>query len=397
MALTTPARPIDFTHFAEVEASYGDATATPSGTDAFRSRARTLGFKEKTSRLDRDQDSDRSASVHSAVLGRREASFEYPMALAPSGVTGTPTAPDWGEFARAHFGTQRIGVGHSTCTTGSTTTVIAGSSGAGAALGVAVGDFLAFVTTAGIEARQVTVVATDTFTVSPALTSAPANGSAIYAAVTYKLSKNTLLSMIGYGYLDGDFEHMCPGMAVADMEISYDLNGDAPEPMLKFSGPAQRVEILGTSLPSPTLQTNRGIGPAPAYIWIDGTKTCVTKMALKSNNGMQLINDGSCNLYPSGIVRTGNDGRYLINFEFEVVLVGSTVEDYYDNARTLTAHDLTVQVGSSLTTGICAFRLPKHIPEADQSDVNNKVAIKLGGRAYGNGTDDTEITMALFF
>lgn len=398
MALTTPARVIDYTHYAEVEGTYGDITATPAGGDAHRTRVRNLGFKSVVARLDRDQDSDRSASVHSTALGRRSAEAEVTAALASSGVTGTPTAPDLGEHFRAHFGTERVGAGHSTCTTGSTTTVVAGTAGAATALGVATGDFLAFVTTAGIEARQVTVSG-DSFTVTPALTSAPANGSAIYGGVTYKLTFATLLSMIRYGYLNGDFEHLCAGWAVAEMEITYDLGSDTPEPMVKFAGPAARVETLATAIPTPTLSTTRGLGPVAAYAWIGADKTCVTKLGLKSNNGMELRNNESCGvsgqLIPTGITRTGNNGRYKIELELETMLVGATVEGYYDGARTLTNYDVTVQLGNAIGNMV-AWRTPKFIPDAEESDVDSEVAINLKGRCYGNGTDDTELTLAIF-
>lgn len=397
MAFTTPPRTTDYTHFAEVEATYADIAATPSAGDAFRSRTKNLGFKSVVARLDRDQDADRSASVHSTALGRRSASFEFEAALCPSGVTGTPTAPDMGEFFRAHLGLQDVGVGHSTLTTGSTTTVLEGTAGAVAALGLVVGDFIAVDVSAavGIELRQVTAIATDQITVDRALSGAPASGRAIYGCVTYKLSKSTLLSMILYSYLDGDFEHLCAGAAVADMEITYDLGNETPEPMVKFSGPAARVETLATSIPTPTLSTNRGIGPAVAYAWIGATKTCITKLALKSNNGQELRESESCGLLPTGIKRTGNNGRYKVELELEALLVGATIEGYYDNARALTAYDIEVQIGNVLGNGF-GFRVPAFIPDAEESDVEGDVAIALKGRCYGNGTDDTELTVAFF-
>ncbi len=395
MTFTTIPRDTDYTHYVEAEVTYGDITATPSAGDAFRCRAKNLGFKQIVARLDRDQDSDRSASVHSTALGRVSASFEYPMALAPSGNATTPTACDAFEFYRAHFGAQDIGAGHTTVQSGSTTSVLAGTTGAVTALGLVVGDFVVATTTAGLEARQSTVIATDNITVVPALTSAPTNGTALNSAVTYKLSKTATTSLIGYGYLDADFEHLCAGMAVADFELTYDLGSDTPEPMVKFSGPAARVATLATSLPAPTLQTSRGMGSQVAYMWVGNTKFCVTKLMLKSNNGQELRNDESCFMYPTGIKRTGNNGRYKIEFEVEAKLLGADVEGWFDAARTLTGYDVTVQIGNTLGNSV-AFRMPNFIPDAEESSVSGDVAISLKGRCYGNGTDDTEITFCMF-
>jgi hypothetical protein len=400
MTLTAPTPTNQYSHFGEVEVTYGDITATPAAGDAVRLRTKNLSFKPVITRLNRDQDADRSASRVLPAPGRISATFEIMAALASSGVTGTPTPPDLGEHLRAHFGVQRLHLAHSTCTTGSTTTSVVGSAGATAALGAATGDFLGFVTTAGIEARQITVSG-DTFTVTPALTSAPINGSAIYGCAIYKLSKAAILSMILYGYLDGDFKHLCAGCAMAALAIDYDMGGDTPEPLIKLAGPGARVETLATAIPTPTLAATRGLGSVPMYAWIDGTKVCVTKAGLKSDNGLVLVQNQSCgpssgaNLYPTGLVRTGNNGKWKVEMELEMLNVGATVEALFDNARALANHDVTMQLGTAIGNMV-AWRVPNWVPAPDESDVESIAAISLKGECYQGAAEDSELTLAVF-
>jgi len=391
MALSAPTPDVNYRQFAEVEASYGDTTATPAAGDAYLSRDRTLQFKRIVERLDRDQDADGTASVHTTQKGRESSTWEVNAAITPSGITATPTAPDMGEFFRAHFGTQDVGVGHSTCTSGSTTTIIEGTAGATAALGAVVGDFVGAVTTAGIEYRQITSITTDALTVTPALTSAPANLSIIYGTVTYRLSRSTLLSMVLYSYLDGDnFREMLPGCAVAEMEASIDLGAGTPEAMVKFSGPGAKVQTLATTIPTPTT-AGQPLVPLAVYAWFGTTKVCPTSLTLTSNNGMELRNNEGCFMYPTGVKRTGNGGKYDIKFDIEMLLTGSTIEGYYDNADALTAYDVTVQINNEAGKSF-GFRLPKFVPDAEPGSVDGEVSMKLTGRCYGNGTADTEVS-----
>jgi hypothetical protein len=394
MALSAPTPDINYRQFAEVEASYGDTTATPAAGDAFLCRDRTLIFKRVLERLDRDQDADATTSVHTTQKGRESATWEVNAAITPSGVTGTPTAPDMGEFFRAHFGVQDVAAGHSTCTSGSTTTVVEGAAGATTALGAVAGDFIGVVTTAGVEYRQIVSIATDAFTVAPALTSAPANGSAITGTVTYRLSSAADLSMVLYSYLNGDnFREMLPGCAVSDMEVSIDLASGTPEAMVKFSGPGARIQTFSTTIPTPTT-AGQPLVPLAVFAWFGATKQCPTSLTLTSNNGQELRNNEGCTMYPSGIKRTGNGGKYLVNLDIEMLLTGSAIEGYFDNADALTAYDVTVQINNEVGKSF-GFRLPKFVPDAEPGSVEGEVSMKLAGRCYGNGTANTEL--ACFF
>jgi hypothetical protein len=367
MALSAPTPDINFRQFAEVEASYGDTTATPSAGDAYLARDRTLIFKRVLERLDRDQDADATTSVHT-------------------------TQKDMGEFFRAHMGVQDVGAAHSTCTSGSTTTLVEGASGAVSTLGAVVGDFIGVITTAGLEFRQITGIATDAMTVAPALTSAPANGSAITGTVTYRLSSAADLSLVLYSYLNGDnFREMLPGCAASDMEVSIDLASGTPEAMVKFSGPGARIQTFSTTIPTPTT-AGQPLVPLAVYAWFGATKQCPTSLTLTSNNGQELRNNEGCTMYPSGIKRTGNGGKYLINFDIEMLLTGSAIEGYFDNADALTAYDVTVQINNEVGKTF-GFRLPKFVPDTEPGSVEGEVSMKLNGRCYGTGVANSELTV----
>lgn len=396
MALSNPTSTTNYVQFMKLEASYGATNATPAGGDAIRTRTKTLMFKRVLERLDRDQDADRTMTVHTTQKGRESCTWEVEAALTPSGVTGTPTAPDMWDLFRAHAGTSDVGAGHSTCTAGSTTTVIEGDTGAVTALGAAVGDWIVATTTAGLEARVITAIATDQITVDRALSSAPANGSALYGTVTGRLSDTNTNSLVGWSYLDGDhFRQMAVGLLASDMEISIDLASGTPEAMVKFSGPGGLIiPHTATSIPTPTT-AGQPLVPAAVYAWFGTTKHCPTSLSLKSNNGQELRNNEGCSMYPTGVKLTGNGGKRSITFDVEMLLTGSTIEGYYDNADALTAYDVIVQIGNEVGKSF-AFRLVKFVPDTEPGEVEGEVSLALSGRAYGNGTAATELSFCFF-
>jgi hypothetical protein len=391
-----PFNRVDYEIFVEAEASYNDITATPSAGDAIRTRT-AYPFKRLKSRLDRDQELDGSSSVHGTVGGKEKASWEIEAAITPSGVTATPTPPDMFELFKAHFGVQDIGVAHSTTTAGSTTTVIAGTAGAVAAMGLVVGDFIGVEApagnlTLGVEYRQVTVIATDNITVTPALSFAPASGRALYATVTYKLSRTSASSVVIYSYLNGDnLRQMLPGALVTDMEVSLDASSDVPEAMVKFSGEGAKIIPLTTAKPTGTF-AGEPMTPIASIGWIGATRICWTSLTLTSNNALEVRNNESCTLFPSGLKRTGNNGKYDINLSMELLALTGAIEGHYDVADDLTAYDVTVQFNNVLGKS-CGFRAPSWRPDVDRGEVDGEVTQTYSSRLYSNnGVNDSELT-----
>jgi hypothetical protein len=389
----------DYELFVKTESSYGDAAATPSAGDAVRTRTR-FPFKREKARLYRDQDMDGTSSVASVAGGREHGTWEIPAALTPSGVSATPTAPDLGEVFKAWFGVEDVGVGHSTLTTGSTTTVLQGTAGAVAALGLVVGDFVgvqapAATPTLGVEVRQVTSITTDAITVDRALTSAPLTGRALYGCVTYKLSRSVINSLALFSYLNGDnAEEKLTGAICSDMKIDYDAGSDTPELTLTFSGMGKKVEPFTHTKPTGTFAGENLIPPA-VYAYFGTDKHCILNFSLNANNALDLRNNESCTLNPSGTKRTGNNGKYNVEFDVAMMLTTGTVEGYYDAADDLTKYDVLVQCGTELGKGF-AFRLPAYCPDADRGIEDGEVSLELSGRALGTGVADTEITCCFF-
>jgi hypothetical protein len=385
--------------FVKTEASYNDQTYSPAAADAIRSRT---GFpaKRDKSRKDRDEEFDGSASVHGTVGGKEKATWEIEMAITPSEVTGTATAPDAFELFKNHMGSQDVALAHSTTQAGSTTTVIAGTAGAVAALGLAVGDFIgvqapAASPTLGVEVRQVTVIATDNITVTPALSFAPLTGRALYGAVTYRLLRTSTGTVGIASYLNGDnARQLVSGAVVSQMDVSYSASADVPEAMVKFSGEAAKISPLTIAKPTGTFAGNP-LAPTSAFAWVGSTKQCVTDLTLTSNNGQEVRNNESCSLNPTGVKRTGNNGKYKVELAMKMLLLTDGIRDaYYDVADDLTAYDVTVQLGIELGK-IFAFRCASWRPDVDRDAVDGEASLDMKGRCYSNNsTSDTELVLA---
>jgi hypothetical protein len=130
----------DYEHALQVESAYDTEPDAPAAADFARFRTR-FPFTRVLERLDRDQDSDNSSSVHTTQAGRESSTWELEGAVIPAGTT--PTAPDMGELFRAHLGTQHVMTTNTSTTTGSSGTVIHFATGGVAASGIAAGDLFA--------------------------------------------------------------------------------------------------------------------------------------------------------------------------------------------------------------------------------------------------------------
>jgi hypothetical protein len=382
--------PGDYNHFVQEEASYGVSPGALAGTDAFMSRTASM-LTKIIERRDRDMDGDGLTSVVTTQLGRESGSFDTGECdVVPSGNASTPTAPDMGSFFKAHMGQQLTGVAHTTLAAGSTTTVLEFTPGGGAASGVAVGQMIAIDVSAafGYEVREVTVVSTDTVTVDRALSAAPAAGRTVKTGVTYRVDGDTMLSLYLWEYLGqgNNFRHVGPGAHPTEMKLGCDFTQAAPVVTCQFSGPCQKVDPGATSYPTPST-AGLPLIPTETKVWVGTTKLCVTKAEVNSNNGVELRNDQSCFLYPTGLKRTGNNGRWNVTLDLSLILETGTIEGYYDGADALTAYDVLVQMGITPGSGV-AFRTRKFIPDAEVGDSSGLVSLDLSGRCYANTEED---------
>lgn len=384
--------------FVQMESgSYGTSPGALAGTDAFKSRAGNP-FKRVIARYDRDKDTGQEASVLDTQKGKEHSTWEVSSDVIPSGNAATPTAPDMDVFYEAHFGTKHTATAHTTLAAGSTTTVLNFTPGGVAASGVQVGDLIGIDVSAafGVEVRQIPTggIAGDAVTVDRALSAAPAAARAVYTGTTYRLLSTALKSIHLWAYLEGDnFRHKTAGNSVQSMDMSIDFSSQTPVAEVKFSGEGKAVETHATAKPT-AVTSGVALLPSEGKVWIGSSAVlCVVKAGVQSDNALELIQNQSCTMEPTGLKRTGNGGNFNVMQNLDMLLVSGTVEGYYDNAGALTAYDVLVQLG--VTPGkIVAWRTPKFVLDAEAGDQDGQVALQMSGRAYGLTTPSTELTLA---
>lgn len=384
----------DNVHFVQLETVWATSPGALAATDAFRSRTR-YPFKRNKSRIDRDQDADQNqASVITTQGGRESADFAYDGDLIPAGVAGTPTESDMDPFFEAHFGAKHKATAHTTTAAGCTATVLNFTGGGVAASGTQVGDIIVVDVDAtfGLEARQVTNIATDAVTVHAALSAAPAAARNVYVGTTYRLLETATKSVHLWNYQDGDnFRHKVGGAVVQQLTAACDFTGPTPIATVAVSGPGEKIQVHASAMPTQTT-AGQPLLPDKSYAFFAGVRTCITKAGFDSNNGIELRSNESCALFPTAVKRSGNSGRYMVNANVSALLTSGAIEGYFDGASALTAYDLTVQLGAS-PGKIVVWRVRKFIPDAVIGDQDSEVSLDLTGRAYGTSGDD-EIVFA---
>lgn len=378
------------------EVAYGTSPAAPAAGDFFKqtsSHVSIVGVVNDQAR-DRDRGQYQDASVYDHELGRKMSNVSIETELIPSGVAGTPTAPDIDVLLKAVIGSKATRAAHAQTTTGSTTTAVNLDIGDVAASGFVVGDMIAVDVSSqyGIEVRQITGIATDVVTVDRALSAAPATGRAVYGGTTYRLSEASAVSLYLWLFGSGTgYRYAVPGLILPEMDFSIGFGDAVPIGKFRFTGMG-KFEVTHTETrPTPT---TAGIPLAPALgsIWMGATKNCLTSLNLNVKNGLELRNNESCDLEPTGIKRTGNNARYHIEHTAEFYLTDTRVATY-NAAMTRTAIDTLVQIGNEAGK-IFAYRLPAWKPRPERTELEGEVGLRLTGRAYAATSKDTEVTVA---
>jgi hypothetical protein len=385
----------DYELAAQLEATFATSPGALAGADFFKSRTR-LPFKRAVSRYDRDNDMDNDqASVVSTQKGRERGSWSITGDIIPAGAA-TPTKPDMDLFLEAHLGTAKLATAHTTLASGSTATVLNFTAGGVAASGTAVGDLIAVNVDAtfGYEVREVITIATDAVTVDRALSAAPAAAQAVKTGATFRLSEAQLKTLHIWGYLNGNnFRHKMGGCIVRDLAMDIDFSGETPVATINVSGEGQQLVTHTTSRPTP-VTAGQPLLPSEGKCWLGTALTRIVKAGIKSNNGIDLRAVDSTSLLPTGVKRTGNKGRYMVTQALDLLITDATSEGYFDNAASLSALDVIVQLG--VTPGqIVAWRTRNWIPDGDVSGIGEEAAISLAGRAYATAAAlDSEVVIA---
>lgn len=378
----------DFTHYAQLEAVWGTSPGALAGTDAFKCKTQ-YPFERVKARLDRDQDSGRQPSVTTTQGGRESSTWEIEADLIPSDNATTPTAPDMDPFFHAHFGLKLTGTAHTLTAGASTGTTLNLTVGGGASSGIAIGQLIAISVddTIGFEVRRVVNIAGDVVTIDRALSANPINGRVVRVGITYKFSQPELKSVHIWEFLDGDnFRHLVGGAVARQMTLACDFASDVPVATTSFNGEGDIIETHATAEPV-AVTAGLPLVPPKSYMWIGDDRHCLCKVDVASDNGIELRNNQSCSLTPSGMKRTGNNGHYLVTLTASLLLETGTVEGYYDDASGLTAYSVLVQLGD-VAGSIVAFTAPKWVPDVPVEDLDGDVSLGLTGRCYGTAGDD---------
>jgi hypothetical protein len=227
------------------------------------------------------------------------------------------------------------------------------------------------------------------------LSAAPAAAQAVKVGTTYRFLSSAVLSLHLWQYLNGDnFRHKMSGCSVRELGIDIDASSETPVAEISFAGDGKQLTTQSTARPTPVYASTDPLIPTQGKVFIGASgKLCVVKASLKSNNALALRDNESCDLFPSGLKRTDNGGRYDVQQELEMLLVSGVVEGYFDNASDLTAYDVIVQLGVTVGQTV-AWRVPKWILDGEIGEQELEVALMMKGRGYALTTPDTELSLA---
>lgn len=374
------------------EVTYATAPGVPAAGDFFKHTSSHVGLVPNTAAAYRDRDRDvGQASVTTMFTGRRTQSVTIETDVVPSGVTGTPTAPDVDVQLEAVFGAKHTATAHTTTAAGSTTTTINLAVGGGAASGLQINDFVGIdVSVAfGVEVRQVQNLVGDVLTLDRALSAAPAAARNVYAGTTYRLNQASLISLYLWLF-NGINKYAVPGTIFPELDFSLAFTQDVPMGKLRWTGMGRQEIAQTETRPTPTT-AGRPLVPSEGKIWFGTTKLPILTCGWNVKNGLELRNNESDMLAPTAVKRTGNNSRYIVESTIEMYLTDSS-KTYYDAGRDYTAIDALVQLGSSVGN-IWAYRLPSWRPRSERTEQDGENAMRLAGRGMAVSNDD-EITIA---
>jgi len=241
--------------------------------------------------------------------------------LNPSGTLGTVGESD--PIIKNGMGAVSTSTAATTVASGSSATVFTVQAGQGT--NFPVGKVIAIRRAANgsiVEPRRVTVQATDTLTVSPALGGTPASGDTVKRGVDYTLANLLPKSLVMARYLaNQSFELQG---AVVD-KLGFTINGN-DEVKFRASGPAKTQIRPAQAEPGAFTTVGSPVTGIVGAMLLNGTAYKLTNFDIEINNMIELVNDS----------------------------VGqSAAEDYYRNGR----RDITLSVDARITDDASLYAL----------------------------------------
>jgi hypothetical protein len=378
---------------AKLEVTYGVEPSAPAGGDFFRQTSSHVGIVHNQSSQANDQEKDgASASVFTEFLGRVSSNVSIATDLIPSGNASTPTPPDVDQLFEALMGSKAANTAHGTIVS-ATTTALTLTAGDVAAMGLAVNHMIAVDVSAlyGLEVRQVIGIVGEVVTVDRALSAAPAAARTVKGGITYRFDHTVLKSLYLWLFGSGTgYRNAVPGVGLNDLTVGISFADDVPKASLAFAGMGKGEITHAQTRPTPTF-AGTPLAPVIGKVWLGATPGCLIASNLHVNNGIELRNNESCSLEPTGLRRVGNNGRYLVEHSLDFVLRDTNLS-LYEAGKIHTAIDAIVQFGN--TAGkMFAYRLPNWKPRSERYEQDAEVGLRLAGRAYAVAGND-EVTIA---
>ena len=375
-------------------AAYGTSPGAVAAGDYFKHKSR-LHFTPSRGRYFRDQDADfQQASVLSVQTGRRSSAVKIDCDFIPSGNATTITEPDIDLLLKAALGTKHKATAHTTTAAGSAGTAINFAIGGVAASGIAVNDMFAIdVSTAvGYEVRRcVALPGGDVVTVDRAFTADPAVSRTVKLGTTYKLLNTARTSLYVWQWIASTLAlHAIPGCIFPDLDLAVSFAQEAPLATVSFSGSGMDEIVHVTARVTPTT-AGVPLVPAKGFVWSGASKLFLLSAGIKSNNGLELRNNESGSLEPTGAKQTGNNSRY--NIEQTLLMLYTTGDRdtaaLYTAAKTsdATPLDILVQCGQ-IPGNILAWATPKFCPDPVRGEQDGELSLQLSGRCIGTIGDD---------
>lgn len=304
--------------FAAEEATYG-AAVTLAATDAVRHL--DVGFSFNNNRQN-SMERRGTPGLLDRFSRHIIAGFDLRSAyLSPSGTLGT--VPEADPFLKNGMGAVSAATTATTVASGASSTVFTVQAGLGASF--AVGQVIAIRRAANasrVEPRRITVISTDTLTVSPALGGTPAAADTVKAGVNYTLANNLPKSLVMARYLsDQSFE--LQGAVVDKLGFTVDGNDEVK---FRASGPAKVQIRPAQTQPGAFTTVGSPVTGIVGGMMLNGTSYKLTKFDIEIANMIELVNDS-----------VGED----------------RAEDYYRNGR----RDITLAVDARLTDDTSLYAL----------------------------------------
>ena len=274
-----------------------------------------------------------------------EAGGAISLELHGSGTGGT--APEAGPLLESAYGLENLSTAGVT-EAGWTTT--SGDVGVGEGVNFAVGDAVVVLIGTVYEVSWITIIATDTLTVSPAFSGAPGTGVAVGAGAHYKHAKADLKSFF-MSYWLGDYaRYDTPGCKVTQLAMDF-TSGELIKPAFTFM--AQRTEapdVEAYTLGDPAYDDAQPLVARDMVLTVGGTSFPVSNIAVAIDNEIfkkQAVTG-------SGISDAIFTGR-TVTGSFSLLYEDKTIEDAF---RADTTAELIVVAGDT-PGNMAAFRFQK--------------------------------------